>query len=150
MKHLVSTNGPKPEFLSFYVICPTVFVTSLGETMTTGRTMENNLVRQQEKSRKAAANMDHSAKLAREQYDLEITLPWDEDALTAIAKAPGFVRKVAVGNVEDYAGEQGLERVSLDTVRQQAESVGMGKFLQSVGTGKGGLLKRIFSRNRQV
>jgi uncharacterized protein (DUF169 family) len=105
-------------------------------------------VRQQEKSRKAAANKDHSARLAREQYGLEITLPWDEDALVAIAKAPGFVRKMAVGNVEDYAGEQGLERVSLDTVRQQAESVGMGKFLQSVGSGKGGLLKRLFSKNR--
>jgi short-subunit dehydrogenase len=33
------------------VICPTVFVTSLGETMTTGRTMENNLIRQLGKSK---------------------------------------------------------------------------------------------------
>jgi NAD(P)-dependent dehydrogenase (short-subunit alcohol dehydrogenase family) len=45
----------KPELskdnIGVTVICPTVFVTSLGETLTTGRTMEKNLIRQLEKSR---------------------------------------------------------------------------------------------------
>ncbi len=36
------------------VICPTVFVTSLGETMTGHRQMEDNLIRQLERSRVTA------------------------------------------------------------------------------------------------
>jgi len=100
--------------------------------------------RQQEKARKAADNRDASAELARQKYHLDISLPWDEDALAAIARAPGFVRRMAVGNVEDYAGEQGADRVTLELVRQQAESVGMGRFMRAAAGGRGGLLKRIF------
>lgn len=104
-------------------------------------------VRQQAKARKAADNTDSSASLAREQYALEISLPWDEDALAAIARAPKFVRKMAVGNVEDYAEEQGEERVTLATVKAQAESVGMGKFMSDASGGAGNFLKRLFGKS---
>ena len=103
--------------------------------------------RQQAKARKAAGNTDSSASLAREQYGLEISLPWDEDALAAIARAPKFVRKMAVGNVEDYAEEQGEERVTLATVKAQAESVGMGKFMSDASGGAGNFLKRLFGKS---
>jgi hypothetical protein len=103
--------------------------------------------RQQEKARKAAGNTDSSASLAREKYGLEISLPWDEDALAAIARAPKFVRKMAVGNVEDYAEEQGEERVTLATVKAQAESVGMGKFMSEASGGAGNFLKRLFGKS---
>jgi uncharacterized protein (DUF169 family) len=102
--------------------------------------------RQQEKARKAAGNTDSSASLARKKYGLEISLPWDEDALAAIAKAPKFVRKMAVGNVEDYAEEQGEERVTLATVKAQAESAGMGKFMSDASGGAGSFLKRLFGK----
>ena len=46
----------------------------------------------------------------------------DEEALVAVARAPKFVRKMAVGNVEDFAEEHGLDRVTLDTVKAQAEA----------------------------
>lgn len=48
----------KPELskdnIGVSVVCPTVFVTSLGDTMQSGRPMENSLVRQLEKSRVSA------------------------------------------------------------------------------------------------
>ena len=103
-------------------------------------------MRQQEKSRKAKSNSDSSASLARDKYGLEIALPWDTDALEAIAKAPRFVRKMAVGNVEDYAEEQGLDRVTLEVVRKQAESAGMGKFMSDAAGARGGILKRLFGK----
>ena len=101
-------------------------------------------LRQKEKALKADANTDSSAALARSKYGLVISLPWDEDALAAIAKAPGFVRKMAVGNVEDFAAEQGVERVTQELVKQQADSVGMGKFMRSAG--KSGFFKRLFGK----
>jgi len=102
--------------------------------------------RQQEKTLRAASNTDSSAALAKSKYGLDISLPWDEDALAAIAKAPGFVRKMAVGNVEDFAAEQGEQRISLSLVKQQADSVGMGKFMRSAG--KIGLFQRLFGKSR--
>ena len=100
--------------------------------------------RQRAKAARAAASDE--LKQARERTGLDISIPWDDDALAAILKAPGFVRKIAVGNVEDYAEEQGVERVSLDVVRAQAESVGMGKFMARA-SGKSGWLKRLLGRD---
>jgi uncharacterized protein (DUF169 family) len=104
--------------------------------------------RQQEKARKAQDNSDSSARLAMKKYGLAISLPWDEDALAAIARAPGFVRKMAVGNVEDFAAEQGAQRVSLALVKQQADSVGMGRFMRAAGEARVGLLRRWFGRGK--
>jgi uncharacterized protein (DUF169 family) len=100
--------------------------------------------RQKAKEERAAG--DDSLQQAQERYGLQISMPWDEDALQAISKAPKFVRKMAVGNVEDYAEEQQAQCVTLELVRAQAESVGMGKFMSDIGRGKGGLLKRIFGK----
>jgi hypothetical protein len=49
--------------------------------------------------------------------------------------------------VEDYAEEQGEERVTLATVKAQAESVGMGKFMSDASGGAGSFLKRLFGKN---
>ena len=68
--------------------------------------------------------------LAKDKYGLEISMQWEEEALEAISKAPKFVRKFATGNVEDYAAENGHEIVTIQVVTDQAESVGMGKFMK--------------------
>jgi NAD(P)-dependent dehydrogenase (short-subunit alcohol dehydrogenase family) len=54
------------------VICPTVFVTSLGETLTTGRTMENNLVRQLEQSKVTPEHIVDDLMLAMEKNRLYV------------------------------------------------------------------------------
>ncbi|MEH6609563.1 MAG: DUF169 domain-containing protein [Halioglobus sp.] len=100
--------------------------------------------KQKAKAERASGSSD--ARLAKEKYGLEISMPWDDEALAAIMKAPKFVRKMAVGNVEDYAEEQAIERISLDTVKAQAEQVGMGKFMNDLSAKPGGFLKRLFGK----
>jgi uncharacterized protein (DUF169 family) len=102
--------------------------------------------RQKAKAERAAGSA--GAQQVLKKYGLEVSLDWEEDALEAISKAPKFVRKMAVGNVEDYAEEQGLDTVTLAVVKAQAESVGMGKFMSKIGGGdkKGGLISRLFGK----
>ncbi|WP_101757796.1 PCP reductase family protein [Oceanicoccus sp. KOV_DT_Chl] len=57
-------------------------------------------------------------------------MDWDLEALETIAKAPKFVRKFAVSNVEDFAEDNNHTRISVEVVQAQADSAGMGKFLQ--------------------
>jgi NAD(P)-dependent dehydrogenase (short-subunit alcohol dehydrogenase family) len=59
------------------VICPTVFVTSLGETMTTGRTMENNLVRQLQASKVSAEDIVNDVIAAIEKGRLYVMTQTD-------------------------------------------------------------------------
>jgi len=99
-----------------------------------------------QKAKAERASGDDSAILAKEKYGLEIGMPWDDEALQAISKAPKFVRKMAVGNVEDYAEEHGIERVTVDAVKAQAEGAGMGKFMSSTGKSGSGFLKRLFGK----
>lgn len=61
--------------------------------------------------------------------DSVISMPWDEEAMATIAKTPKFVRKFAVGNVEDFAEEKAFPVVTAAVVKEQADSVGMGKWL---------------------
>ena len=100
--------------------------------------------RQKAKAERAAG--DSSLRPAKEKYGLEISMPWDDEALEAICKAPKFVRKMAVGNVEDFAEEQGEERVTLAVVKAQADSAGMGKFMREAGGDRKGWLKRLFGK----
>lgn len=81
----------------------------------------------------------------REKYGLDISMPWDQEALEQVMRAPKFVRAMAVDNVEEYAVEQQAETVTLELVKAQAESVGMGKFLGK-GPGSKGLLAKLFRR----
>ena len=41
-----------------------------------------------------------------------ISMPWEEEAMATIAKTPKFVRKFAVGNVEDFAEEKAFPVVT--------------------------------------
>ena len=85
-------------------------------------------------------------KLRTAELFVIIPAKWAEN-LVAIMKAPKFVRKMAVGNVEDYAEEQGETRISLAVVTAQAESVGMVKFMRDLDEKPGtGWLRRIFRK----
>ena len=104
-------------------------------------------VRQAQKAARASSSADPSIAMARDRFGLEISMPWQEDALEAVSKAPRFVRKMAVGNVEDYAEEHGHEVISLAVVEAQADSVGMGKFMREVKSG-GGFFSRLFRKQK--
>lgn len=98
--------------------------------------------KQKAKAERAIKQKDPSIKLAKEKYKLDISMPWETEALETIAQAPKFVRNMAIGNVEDYAEEHSFDRISLEVVKAQADSVGMGKFMHHAEQSRLGKLFR--------
>jgi uncharacterized protein (DUF169 family) len=78
----------------------------------------------------ARSDEDRAVRELAASKNLQPSLDWDLEALQQVVDAPRFVRKFAVGNVEDYANEHGHERVTLDVVKAQMESAGMGKMMK--------------------
>ena len=91
--------------------------------------------KQRAKAERAAKRRGGSGTAHAQKLGLKISMDWEEEALDLVAAAPKFVRKFAVGNVEDYAGEQGYECVSVAVVEEQMENAGMGRFKRKAAAG---------------
>jgi len=52
-------------------------------------------------------------------------IPWDDDALATLAMAPGEIREFAAPTLEAYAVEHGYDRITMDVMREQMDSVGV-------------------------
>ena len=104
--------------------------------------------RQKAKKERAANRSDKTSKIAKDKYDLEISMEWDLEAIETIAKAPKFVRKFAVSNVEDFAEENNYPRVTVEVVKEQADSAGMGKFMKQAEGSKLGKLFSLFKKEK--
>ena len=63
-------------------------------------------------------------------YGLTVSMDWQEDALEMVGQSPKFVRKFAVGNVEDFANEKGYTRITTAVVKEQMENAGIAKFMR--------------------
>jgi uncharacterized protein (DUF169 family) len=101
--------------------------------------------RKQQREDKAAARAAGHADDAAAKAGLATSMEWDAEAVAMVAKAPGFVRKFAVGNVEDYAASEGYDRVTAAVVREQMEAAGVGGMAGATGRATG-LLKSLFRR----
>ena len=75
----------------------------------------------------AQCRPESGAAKAREMR-LKISMDWDEAALAMVAKAPWFVRKRALRNVEEYAREKDHSCITVEVVEKQMESAGLGRF----------------------
>ncbi|ARN74595.1 hypothetical protein BST96_10960 [Oceanicoccus sagamiensis] len=104
--------------------------------------------KQKAKKERAANRTDKVSKVAKEKYGLEISMEWDIAAVETIAKAPKFVRKFAVSNVEDFAEEQNYQRITVEVVKEQAESAGMGKFMKQAEGSKLAKVISLFKRDK--
>lgn len=102
---------------------------------------EDSVYWQRQRDKAARATTALPGKDAAARLGLTISMPWEQEALDAIARAPRFVRAMAVGNVEDYAAENGHDTITLAVVQAQAESVGMGKFMRKAA-GKSAFWRR--------
>jgi uncharacterized protein (DUF169 family) len=81
--------------------------------------------------REAGANAgDHAGIAKAESLGLKISMDWEDDALTMIGESPRFVRKFAVGNVEDFAQEKSYTRITTGVVTEQMESAGATRYLR--------------------
>lgn len=52
-------------------------------------------------------------------------IPWDDDALATLSAAPEEIREFAGPTLEAYAIEHGHERITMDVMREQMDSVGV-------------------------
>ena len=86
--------------------------------------------------------------LSEKARKLEVSMDWEDDALEMIAKAPSFVRKFAVGNVEDYAVEQGYDLVTAGVVQEQMDAAGVGSMANIPGVKKLSKIKMPWSRRK--
>jgi hypothetical protein len=107
--------------------------------------------------KKAARERRARQKEQADKHGLRTSMDWDDDALTFIARAPRFVRKFAVGRVEDFAEENNYDRVTLDVVNRQMDRAGTREYMgaddSSAGGGTGtegrtgrGIIGRLFRR----
>lgn len=78
----------------------------------------------------AQCRPESGAAKAREMR-LKISMDWDEAALAMIGKAPWFVRKRALRNVEEFARENDHACITVEVVERQMESAGLGRFKRS-------------------
>jgi uncharacterized protein (DUF169 family) len=103
--------------------------------------------RKRAREEKAAARAAEPARTsdAAAKAGLKVSMEWDDDAVAMVAKAPGFVRKFAVGNLEDYAEQNGYERVTADVVREQMEAAGVGG-MAGATRNAGSMLKSLLRR----
>lgn len=67
---------------------------------------------------------DESFAKAREA-GLVTTMPWDDEPLELFAAAPEPIREFAGPTLEDYAREHGHERITIEVMAAQMESIGM-------------------------
>lgn len=93
--------------------------------------------KQRAKARRAEQRTSGGGTERAAALGLNISMDWQEEALETIAGAPKFVRKFAVSNVEDFAGEKGYDCVTVAVVEEQMDNAGMGGFKRKMaGTSK--------------
>lgn len=79
----------------------------------------------------AASCRPESGVAKAREMRLKISMDWDEAALTMVGKAPWFVRKRAMRNVEEFARGKGHDCITVEVVEKQMESAGLGRFKQA-------------------
>jgi len=103
--------------------------------------------KQREEKAKAREEAATNKPDAAAKAGLTVSMDWDDDAVEMVAKAPKFVRKFAVGNVEDFAAQNGYDRITGAVVKEQMEQAGVG------GMGGGGNpvkgLGKLFGRGKK-
>ena len=106
--------------------------------------------RKAERERKAAERAAApAAGDAAAKAGLRTSMEWDDDAVAMVTKAPKFVRRFAVGNVEDFAQEQGYDRVTAAVVKDQMAAAGVGGMADGDASGGGGPIARLRAKLRR-
>jgi uncharacterized protein (DUF169 family) len=115
------------------------------------RTEESNYwdrKKQREEKAKARESAAASKPDAAAKAGLSVSMEWDDDAVAMIAEAPKFVRKFAVGNVEDFAEQNGYDRVTAAVVQEQMDQAGVAGMMGGGGNPIKGLGK-LFGRGKK-
>jgi uncharacterized protein (DUF169 family) len=82
--------------------------------------------KRQRKKEKEAAKAEQAAAAGTDiSNDLKLSMDWDEEAQALIRKTPAGILEMAIGNVEDYAEEKGIELITREVIEEQMRGMGM-------------------------
>ena len=122
-------NRIKPEEL--FVVVPSKYLDSLFNILTSTPDARKLLEATKPEDsdywekRKRAEQKKQARSSSLEGLDAKLSMQWDQEAKDMIAATPPGIVEMAINNVEDFARDNGVERITKFVVWDQMKSVGM-------------------------
>lgn len=124
-------NRLKPE--EMFVVVPNQYLESLFSIMTSTpdaravleATKPEDSEYWEKRKRSKQAKKAKASKSSKDSLDAKLSMSWEQEAKDLIAMTPPGIIEMAINNVEDFARDMGVERVTKTVVLDQMKSIGM-------------------------
>ncbi len=124
-------NRLKPE--EMFVVVPNQYLESLFSIMTSTpdaravleATKPEDSEYWEKRKRSKQANKAKASKSSKDSLDAKLSMSWEQEAKDLIAMTPPGIIEMAINNVEDFARDMGVERITKTVVLDQMKSIGM-------------------------
>ena len=124
-------NRLKPE--EMFVVVPNQYLESLFSIMTSTpdaravleATKPEDSEYWEKRKRSKQAKKAKAFKSSKDSLDAKLSMSWEQEAKDLIAMTPPGIIEMAINNVEDFARDMGVERITKTVVLDQMKSIGM-------------------------
>ena len=124
-------NRLKPE--EMFVVVPNQYLESLFSIMTSTpdaravleATKPEDSEYWEKRKRSKQAKKAKASKSSKDSLDAKLSMSWEQEAKDLIAMTPPGIIEMAINNVEDFARDMGVERITKNVVLDQMKSIGM-------------------------
>ena len=124
-------NRLKPE--EMFVVVPNQYLESLFSIMTSTpdaravleATKPEDSEYWEKRKRSKQAKKAKASKSSKDSLDTKLSMSWEQEAKDLIAMTPPGIIEMAINNVEDFARDMGVERITKTVVLDQMKSIGM-------------------------
>jgi len=124
-------NRLKPE--EMFVVVPNQYLESLFSIMTSTpdaravleATKPEGSEYWEKRKRSKQAKKAKASKSSKDSLDAKLSMSWEQEAKDLIAMTPPGIIEMAINNVEDFARDMGVERITKTVVLDQMKSIGM-------------------------
>ena len=124
-------NRLKPE--EMFVVVPNQYLESLFSIMTSTpdaravleATKPEDSEYWEKRKRSKQAKTAKASKSSKDSLDAKLSMSWEQEAKDLIAMTPPGIIEMAINNVEDFARDMGVERITKTVVLDQMKSIGM-------------------------
>ena len=124
-------NRLKPE--EMFVVVPNQYLESLFSIMTSTpdaravleATKPEDSEYWEKRKRSKQAKKAKASKSSKDSLDAKLSMSWEQEAKDLIAMTPPGIIEMAINNVEDFARDMGVKRITKTVVLDQMKSIGM-------------------------
>ena len=124
-------NRLKPE--EMFVVVPNKYLESLFNIMTSTpdaravleATKPEDSEYWEKRKRSKQAKKAKVSKPSKDSLDAKLSMSWEEEAKDLIAMTPPGIIEMAINNVEDFARDMGIKRITKTVILDQMKSIGM-------------------------